>query len=101
MRTAVLSALLLGGLAAAASASEDSLRVGRFGLVHLDQGSASSGRVVLAVSGDGGWNQGVLDMARELAALDALVAGVEITRYLGDLRRSYAGNCSRQWLGSR
>jgi len=40
------------------------------------------------VSGDGGWNLGVVDMARELVALNALVVGVDITYYLKQLGRS-------------
>ena len=50
--------------------------------------SAHPAHVVLFVSGDGGWNLGVFDMARELAALDALVVGVDITYYLKQLERS-------------
>jgi type IV secretory pathway VirJ component len=38
--------------------------------------------VVLFISGDGGWNLGVVDMARALAARGALVAGVDIRRAL-------------------
>ncbi len=88
MRAAVLSVLFLASMAAASAASEDSLSVGRFGRVHLYQQFPSPARVVLFVSGDGGWNQGVVDMARELAALDALVAGIDITHYLKELRQS-------------
>jgi type IV secretory pathway VirJ component len=88
MRTVLLSALLLASQATAARATEDSLRVGRFGSVHLYQQSAKPSRVVLFVSGDGGWNKGVVDMARELAGLDALVAGVDITHYLAQLDAS-------------
>jgi len=44
--------------------------------------------MVLFVSGDGGWNQGVVDMARTLASLDAVVAGIDITHYLRELRNS-------------
>ena len=38
--------------------------------------------VALFISGDGGWNLGVVDMARELAGQDALVAGVDIRHYM-------------------
>ena len=44
--------------------------------------------VALFVSGDGGWNQGVVDMARELAHGDVLVAGVDINHYLKELAAS-------------
>lgn len=56
--------------------------------MHVYQQSAKPSRVVLFVSGDGGWNKGVVDMARELAGLDALVAGVDITHYLAQLGAS-------------
>ncbi len=38
--------------------------------------------LVLFVSGDGGWKLGVVDMARELAGMGAVVVGVDITRYV-------------------
>ena len=56
--------------------------------MHLYQQSTKPSRVVLFVSGDGGWNKGVVDMARELSGLDALVAGVDITHYLAQLGQS-------------
>lgn len=61
---------------------------GRFGPVTICRGSSPPSRVVLFVSGDGGWNLGVVDMARSLAGLDALVAGIDITRYLKELSKS-------------
>jgi type IV secretory pathway VirJ component len=48
--------------------------------------------VILFLSGDGGWNSGVVDMARSLAAMDALVVGVDNRRYLAALVRS-GGPC--------
>ncbi len=39
-------------------------------------------QVALFVSGDGGWNQGVVDMAHHLAALGTLVLGIDIRHYL-------------------
>lgn len=65
--------------------SEDSLRFGRFGKVFLYCEKPQPAYVVLFVSGDGGWNLGVIDMARALAALDALVIGIDITHYLKQL----------------
>ncbi len=77
-------------LAAAArvQAAEDSLKFGAFGEVHLYYESPHPANVVLFVSGDGGWNLGVVDMARTLASLDAVVAGVDITHYLRALEGS-------------
>jgi type IV secretory pathway VirJ component len=42
----------------------------------------------LFISGDGGWNLGVVDMARTLASLDALVVGVDIVHYVRELGKS-------------
>jgi hypothetical protein len=51
----------------------DTMAFGRFGPVVLYRARARPSRVVLFVSGDGGWNHGVVAMARSLASLDALV----------------------------
>jgi len=67
---------------------ESTDKFGRFGKIALYQSSAHPARVVIFVSGDGGWNLGVVDMARELAALDALVVGVDITHYLKQIANS-------------
>jgi type IV secretory pathway VirJ component len=67
---------------------ETTAQFGRFGKIVLYHRTLQPSHVVLFVSGDGGWNRGVVDMARELATLDALVAGVDITYYLKQLERS-------------
>ncbi len=64
---------------------ETTAQFGRFGELALYRPSAHPAHVVLFVSGDGGWNLGVVDMARELAGLDALVVGIDITYYLKQL----------------
>jgi type IV secretory pathway VirJ component len=69
-------------------AGEEQVRFGRFGMIHLYHKAPKPSRVVLFVSGDGGWNQGVVDMARELTGLDALVAGIDIRSYLKALEAS-------------
>lgn len=59
----------------------DTLRYGRFGPVVLYRQRQHPSQVVLFVSGDGGWNRGVVGMAEELATMDALVVGIDIRRY--------------------
>jgi type IV secretory pathway VirJ component len=71
----------------------DTVMFGRFGPVVLYRTSTHPSRVVLFVSGDGGWNHGVVAMARALASLDALVVGVDIRRYFSSLERS-GGPCA-------
>ncbi len=68
--------------------SEETVRFGRFGAVTLYHQTAAPSHVVLFVSGDGGWNLGVVDMARELQTLDALVVGIDIRHYLRQLEAS-------------
>lgn len=70
---------------AAGTLVESSLAFGRFGTLNLYAPSAEPANVVLFISGDGGWNLGVVDMARELAGLDALVVGIDIRHYLKSL----------------
>jgi type IV secretory pathway VirJ component len=67
---------------------ESTLDFGRFGKVTLYTPPAEPEQVVLFISGDGGWNLGVVDMARELAGLDALVVGIDIRHYLKSLETS-------------
>ena len=61
---------IIGG---AANAIEDVFSFGSFGRVVLYRQSTLPSHVVIFVSGDGGWNKGVVDMARTLSALDAVV----------------------------
>jgi len=86
-RCTCLLALFLA-LAAASAHPEESERFGRFGEVALYREAPHPGQVVLFVSGDGGWNQGVVDMAKALASLDALVVGIDVRTYLAALRKS-------------
>lgn len=71
----------------------DTLSFGRFGPVVLYRKRDHPAHVALFVSGDGGWNHGVLRMANALADSDALVVGIDIRRYLGALRAA-TGRCS-------
>ena len=78
--------LLFSTVARAASVSNDTLSYGKFGKLHLYKTSPFPTSIVIFVSGDGGWNLGVVDMAKELAQLDALVIGIDITHYLKALQ---------------
>lgn len=70
------------------SAAETELNYGRFGKVTLYQQGEHPSHVVLFISGDGGWNLGVIDMAKEIASVDALVVGIDIIHYLKALGAS-------------
>jgi type IV secretory pathway VirJ component len=67
---------------ARAAVTESSFDVGRFGTVTLYQPSPHPAHVALFVSGDGGWNKGVVDMAHTMASQDTLVVGINIRHYL-------------------
>jgi type IV secretory pathway VirJ component len=69
-------------------AKEESVTFGRFGPVSLYYNVPQPAHVVLFVSGDGGWNLGVIDMARELASLDALVVGIDINHFIKQMESS-------------
>jgi type IV secretory pathway VirJ component len=79
-------------LPSAMALDETTLVAGRFGKVHIYRQSPQPSHFVLFVSGDGGWNLGVVDMARNLAELNALVVGIDIVHYLKHLGQS-GGSC--------
>lgn len=61
---------------------EQKLHYGPFKNVTVYRAKGTATSVALFVSGDGGWNLGVVDMARHLLDLDALVVGIDIRDYL-------------------
>jgi type IV secretory pathway VirJ component len=75
------------------TAAQESFHFGRCGTVTVYTCTPKPSRVVLFVSGDGGWNLGVVDMAKSLAALDALVVGININELIKALAKS-AEECS-------
>ena len=74
-------------LAPAALAGEPSetLTVPTFGRVALYAPPGAPDQVVLFVSGDGGWNLGVIPMAERVRDLGALVVGIDIRTFLQSL----------------
>jgi type IV secretory pathway VirJ component len=79
----MIAALLLAALAAPAPAAADDTRLhfGRFGEVAVYRPAGAPVRTAVFFSGDGGWNQGVVDMARALAESGTLVLGVDTPKY--------------------
>lgn len=68
--------------------AEETTEFGPFGTIHPYQKTEKLSGVVLFVSGDGGWNLGVIDMANALASQGMLVVGIDIRHYLNELGRS-------------
>jgi type IV secretory pathway VirJ component len=92
----IICCLLLfaaAGLATAPAQAQETLSYGRFGVVTLYHDTPHPRHVVLFFSGDGGWNLGVVDMARTLAKMDALVVGINLPRYLKAFDAA-GGSCS-------
>lgn len=66
----------------------DSLEFGIFGKIKVYQPKSPPKELVLFVSGDGGWNSGVVDMAQTFVDLNATVIGIDIRSYLGNLGKT-------------
>jgi type IV secretory pathway VirJ component len=67
------------------------LRTALFGNVTVYKPThAEATSVALFVSGDGGWNLGVVDTARSLAGTGAMVVGIDVRYFLAALARSKA-----------
>ena len=94
--SAMVSVLAAGTVAAPAAGSaaeavtepvpsDNAFDYGRFGTVSVYRGRAEPRNVVLFLSGDGGWNLGVISMAKKLVDKGAIVAGIDIRHYLAQL----------------
>jgi type IV secretory pathway VirJ component len=79
-----------GRSSASAGRAEDSFTFGAAGQVTVYAPAGPPSSVVLFVSGDGGWNQGVIPMAERLRGLGALVVGIDIRKLLHNLETSSA-----------
>lgn len=64
------------------ASSVDSLIYGKFGKVFIYKPKGVPDAIVLFVSGDGGWNQGPINMANHLVDQGAMVVGINISTYL-------------------
>ncbi len=78
---------------ASVSSTSDTLTVGKFGTIHLYRPTGPVKQVVIFISGDGGWNLGVIEMAQQLQSRGALVAGIDIRNYFKALNAS-SGKCA-------
>ena len=85
MKTSWIYAALAIARAALPVHADETLSHGRFATVTLYRPAGDVKSVVLFLSGDGGWNQGVVDMAQALSHEGALVAGIDVPKLLANL----------------
>lgn len=83
--TLIFIFLVFTGLQASCNAV-DTLLFGAFGKVTIYHPVHTPDEFVLFVSGDGGWNKGVVDMTASIVAQGAMVAGINILSYLKNIR---------------
>ncbi|WP_264526327.1 AcvB/VirJ family lysyl-phosphatidylglycerol hydrolase [Flavobacterium sp. N502536] len=86
--TLLLSVFIFSTPAFAVTA--DTIRVGAFGKVTIYKPKTVPTAVVLFVSGDGGWNSGVVEMAKNIADQGAVVAGIDIQHYFKEIKKQKA-----------
>ncbi len=79
--------------AAEATTPALSFDFGDFGSVGIYRGDPAPRDVVLFLSGEGGWDAGVVSMAKTLTGRGAIVAGIDIRHYLQQLEKS-PGKCA-------
>ncbi|HZL08541.1 MAG TPA: AcvB/VirJ family lysyl-phosphatidylglycerol hydrolase [Prolixibacteraceae bacterium] len=89
---ALISILFLLLVQKSEASQVDTLVYGAFGKVAIYQPSTVPESFVLFISGDGGWNSGVVNMANQIIAKGALVAGIDIRHYLKSIK-SLKSNC--------
>ena len=85
---ALIAALCSCPISTSYGGPSTTLAYGPFGDVSLYRGAGEPRDVVLFLSGDGGWNLGVITMAQRLADKGAIVAGIDIRHYLQKLESS-------------
>jgi type IV secretory pathway VirJ component len=76
------------GAAAQPTDEAREIGAGRFGIVHVYVPAGKPQSVAIFVSGDGGWELGVINMARALRDMGAVVIGVDVTHYFASLHRA-------------
>jgi len=80
-----LAILLTPGIKSVASIA-DTLSFGAFGKVVIYHPENVPEAFVLFISGDGGWNSGVVTMANQAVAQGAMVVGIDIRQYLKNIK---------------
>jgi type IV secretory pathway VirJ component len=81
--------LALFSTAQAEGLKEFTDKYGPFGTLHMYQPEGTPERLVIFITGDGGWDDGMVNMARPFAEQGAMVAGVDVVTYMKNLNASH------------
>jgi type IV secretory pathway VirJ component len=76
---------LLLAFASGAAQAQELLSHGRFSKITMYQPKGTPSSFVIFMSGDGGWNAGVISMAKALTGKGALVAGIDTPAFFRNL----------------
>jgi type IV secretory pathway VirJ component len=76
----------------ALATSVDTIHYGNFGKIVIYKPGKTPDAAVLFVSGDSGWNKGIGNIANQIVAQGALVAGIDIRYYFKNLKKQH-GKC--------
>jgi type IV secretory pathway VirJ component len=88
MKKTFLTIILISIFGSIIAIKPDSLNIGVFGQVKIYKPVAEPKQLILFISGDGGWNLGVVDMAIAFTGMNAMVVGIDITRYFKNLQKT-------------
>lgn len=81
----VLALLFVPGI----SGAQEILQVAPFGAVHVYPSEGTPERLILFLSGDGGWNKGTDTRSHAMATLHAIVVGIDTNEYTNFLNASH------------
>ena len=82
MNSFILASLVLPYFSFSAELTTSKFKFGAFGEIIVYTKSAEAQSLILFASGDGGWNQGVVDMAKSITDEKTAVAGFSTVTYL-------------------
>jgi type IV secretory pathway VirJ component len=82
----IIAACILTSASKTGATTIDSMYYGAFGKVTIYAPSKTPDAFVLFISGDGGWNQGVVDMAKYIVEQGAFVVGIDIRHYFKNIK---------------
>lgn len=90
LKFAILTLLLLTWCSGVSA--QDKLKLDRFGTIHFYRPPGTPAGLVLLISGDGGWEDRVEEIAKIISTTGVFVAGINIDEYLGSEKQ-------RDWTG--